>query len=343
MGLINILFGIWSYLPLFALTDDEAFLSAKLKTEQRSKHKYYFSLINILFGEKKIQFFSFPIKHPEEKCSIFRIIRLSEMKNFTLTDEKVEQLEKDYKNHFNSLEEEDQNIEKEALIQHLTEEKARIETSYNKINAFTTIIVAVIPIAITFIDRNTIKSLGIMGWIIFALLIYANLNLCAWIFQAINVRSFMTSTFRDLKDSEEKKKEYNWQIYYDWQQMKRKADMYVSFVKYTKIWIIAVIILTIIFSVGSPFNTHTMVSTKGNSVYTFQVELIDKPYEDSAISWNLLLADINTDTCKKLFVLHNDADIDIIEEKLKSFNHQKIVWLTDTTLKENEIKIVLEK
>lgn len=359
MRLINILLGIWAYLPLFALTDDKQFLAAKYKQEaeqksepekeaeqepkQEPKHRYYFSLISILFGEMKIQFFSIPIKQSGKKFSIFRIVRLSEMENFMLPDKKAEELEKNYKIHFSSLEEKEQDIEKEALMQHLAEEKSRIETSYNKINAFTTIIVAVIPIAITFVDRNTIKTLGILGWIVFAILIYANVNLCAWIFQAINVRSFMTSSFGDLKDSKEKKKEYNWQIYYDWQQMKRKADMYVSFVKYTKVWIIAVIIFTIVFSVGLPFSKGEISDINENSVYTLQAELIEMPYENSAVSWNLLLADINTDKYKKIFILHNEADIDKIKEKLQPFNHQKIVWLVDRALKEDEIKIILEK
>ena len=62
------------------------------------------------------------------------------------------------------------------------------------------------------------------------------------------------SSFKDLKESENKTKEQNWQIYYDWQQMRRKADMYVSFVKYIKVWIISVIILMLIFSIGLFFN-----------------------------------------------------------------------------------------
>lgn len=341
MWFINKLLGIWAYLPFFALTDDLAFLAGEWK--QGKPHKYYFSLISLLFGEMKIQLLSFPINQAGEKISIFRIVRLSKMINFTLSDEKAAQLERDYKEHYSSLEDNEKSVEKEALSQHLAEQKSRIETSYNKINAFTTIIVAVIPIAITFIDRNTIKELGSIGWGIFVALIYANVNLCAWIFQAINVRSFITSTFGDLKASQEKEKEYNWQIYYDWQQMKRKADMYVSFVIYTKVWIIAVIILTIVFSVGLPFSKQSMVSTRENSVYTLQVELIERPYEDSAIYWNLLLADLHTDKCDKVLVLYNEADITAINEKLEQFKHQKIVCLRDVSLKGNEIKIILEK
>lgn len=175
------------------------------------------------------------------------------MDNFGLTKEKEKELKENYQKHYESLRKDERDIEKEALLRQLSNQQSRIDTSYNKINAFTTIIVAIIPIAVTFIDRETILSLNIFGKIIFTLLIYANVNLCAWIFQAINVRGYMTSSFKDLKESKNKEKEQVWQIYYDWQQAKRKADMFVSFVIYTKIWIIAVIVLTIIFSVGIPF------------------------------------------------------------------------------------------
>lgn len=250
MKLIKILLRILAYFPVFALTDDLGFLTANPGS---NKHKYYFSLINILFGEKKYQFISFPIKQSDKKIAWFRMGQLSKMDNFGLTKEKEKELKENYQKHYESLRKDERDIEKEALLRQLSNQQSRIDTSYNKINAFTTIIVAIIPIAVTFIDRETILSLNIFGKIIFTLLIYANVNLCAWIFQAINVRGYMTSSFKDLKESKNKEKEQVWQIYYDWQQAKRKADMFVSFVIYTKIWIIAVIVLTIIFSVGIPF------------------------------------------------------------------------------------------
>lgn len=341
MWFVDVLLNIWAYLPVFALTDDVGFLTSRHGSEQ--SHRYYFSLISILFGEKKIQLISFPIKQPGEKIILFRIKRLSEMDNFTLSDEKAEQLETDYKSHFSLLDDTDQNIEKEALLRHLSEQKSRIEISYNKINAFTTIIVAVIPIAIAFIDWNTIKSLNVIGMVVFVLLIYANVNLCAWIFQAINVRGFMASSFGDLKKSEDKTKEQNWQIYYDWQQTKRKADMYVSFVKYTKVWIISVIILTVVFSIGLPFNEKNIVDTVNNHVYTLQTELIEKTYDESAVAWSFVLAELQTDKYAEMIILYNEADVSDIAEKLEQFRQQRIVWMTDNTLKKNEIKIILEE
>lgn len=340
MTLLNMLLKIWAYLPIFALTDDVGFLTSNPDGIQ---HKYYFSLINILFGEKAIQFMSFPIKQPNKKIVLFRVKQLSKMETFVLSEEKENELKINYKTHYESLHDEAQNIEKEALLRQLSDQQSRIETSYNKINAFTTIIVAVIPIAITFIDRETIISLNILGKVVFIVLVYATVNLCAWIFQATNVRGFMRSSFSDLKTSNDKAEEQNWQIYYDWQQARRNADMYVSFVKYTKGWIIAVIILTVIFSIGLPFEKKTALSINDNQVYTLQADQIDVTYEKSAANWYTILAELQTGEYKRIFILYGEADLLNITEQLNKFEQQKIVWVSDDTLNKDEIKIILEK
>lgn len=76
MWIKNLFLFIWAYTPVFALTDDLGFLTANKGDEE---HEYYFSIISILFGEKKIQFFSFPISQPEKKMFCFRVKQLSDM------------------------------------------------------------------------------------------------------------------------------------------------------------------------------------------------------------------------------------------------------------------------
>lgn len=333
---------IWAYTPVFALTDDLGFLTANKGDEE---HEYYFSIISILFGEKKIQFFSFPIKQPEKKMILFRVKQLSDMGAFDITDEKANQLETDYKNHYNLLTDEiDKEIEKESLLRHLSDEQSRVDISYNKMNAFTTIVVAVIPIAIALVNWDAIFSLNLLGIFIFIWLIYANVNLCAWIFQAINVRGFKASSFGDLKNNSNKRREQNWQIYYDWQQSRRKADMYVSFVMYTKIWIITVILLTIAFSVFLPFSKKRVAIPSGeNDVYTLDVNSIESTYDRSAADWYLILAKLQTDKYSQVVVLYNNVtDVDIAN-KLNEFQNQEIIWMPDNTLQKNQIKIILEK
>ena len=342
MWIKNLFLFIWAYTPVFALTDDLGFLTANKGDEE---HEYYFSIISILFGEKKIQFFSFPIKQPEKKMILFRVKQLSDMGAFDITDEKANQLETDYKDHYDLLTDEiDKEIEKESLLRHLSDEQSRVDISYNKMNAFTTIIVAVIPIAVALVNWDTIFSLNLLEIFIFIWLIYANVNLCAWIFQAINVRGFKASSFGDLKNNSNKRREQNWQIYYDWQQSRRKADMYVSFVMNTKIWIITVIILTIIFSVFLPFSKKSVIVPSGeDNVYTLDVNLIESTYDKSAADWYLILAKLQTDKYSQVVVLYNKVSDADVANKLNEFQNQKIIWMSDNTLQKNQIKIILEK
>lgn len=87
MWFVDVLMNILAYLPVFSLTDDLGFLTGNRGSNQ--PHKYYLSLISILFGERKIQLLSIPIKQPGEKAILFRIKRLSEIDAFVLSEEKA--------------------------------------------------------------------------------------------------------------------------------------------------------------------------------------------------------------------------------------------------------------
>lgn len=341
MWFVNLLFNIWTYLPFLAITDELVFSVSEKEIEK--SHKYYLSLINILFGEKKIQLVSVPIFQSDKKVIIFRVIQFSQMDRFKISEDKVKQLENDYKQHYDTLSENDKTIEKEELLRHLEEQESRIETSFNKINAFTTIIVAVIPILITLFDWSKLGTIDTVNKIVFAVLIYANINLCAWVFQANNVRGIEKSAFRDLKNSKEKSKEQNWQIYFDWQQIMKKADMYVSFVMYIKTWVLIVIFVSIIFFAVVQNIRKTDNESMNDRVYTVETNLIEKTYDESAIRWNRLLAELQENEYKRVLVLYNDTDIIDIREKLEKFRCQKFVWITDNGLKEKEMKIILEE
>lgn len=213
---------LWTILPLFSIAPSHD----------------YISLINILLGEINIRFILFPIHSHRFKWINVRIF--SRLPVFTLTDEKKEELKKNYKDHYAALNDQDRQIEKEALLRHLNDEKERINTSFTKITAYSAIFLVFISLLI---GRHIhLKDISIMKVII----AYSAINAGTWIFQAMCVRGLYQSRFSDLKKSKDKQQEYTCQIYYDWQQYKRKADMFVSFVGYTEYWTIIVIVLVII-------------------------------------------------------------------------------------------------
>ena len=84
------------------------------------------------------------------------------MENFRLSDQKEKRLKSNFEDHYQGLTEKERLIEKEELLRHLSDQQSRVETSYNKINAFTAIILAVIPIVVSLVDIEAIIALNIL-------------------------------------------------------------------------------------------------------------------------------------------------------------------------------------
>ena len=119
--------------------------------------------------------------------------------------------------------------------------------------------------------------------------------------------------------------------------------MFVSFVIYTRQWIIAVIILTLIFSIGIPLNKKEDSNLGKSEAYTIQIENIEKTYDKSAIKWYNILAELQEANCKKIVILYGESDIEEIKEKLAPYSKQEITWVVDEELNKNQIKIILER
>ena len=77
-------------------------------------------------------------------------------------------------------------------------------------------------------------------------------------------------------------------------------------------------------------------------LYTIQTDLAEKTYDESAVEWYNILAQLQTDEYARVFILHNETDVTKIVEKLEQFEKQEISLIFDNTLKKNEIKIILE-
>lgn len=340
MIIVYYILTIWAHFPILALTDDEGFIMGR----DLKRMKLRFSLINILLGEVQIQFLSFLISGGQKKINWIRVVRMSEMVNFKISNEKIAELEQNYRDHYNSLDVIDAGIEKDALLRRLSDAKFRIDISYSKINVYTSITLVVVPIIIPFIDWSSVKDLSGLEIVVLSFLIYAIINLCFWLFQSIRVRGFPTSTFKSLKESENKSQEQNWQIYFDWQQSNKKADMFVSFVSYIQEWIIGILILLLVF-----FALHTtsrppdIQTHSSNQVYTIQSDSIDETYSISAINWSQVQSELQKERYSKILILYNVGDFDHIKYVLRKYEHQESIWILDQSLNYNELKIILEE
>ena len=215
-------------------------------------------------------------------------------------------------------------VEKETLLRKLAREESRIDVSFNKINVYLSVLLVVIPLLIATVDYKSFINAGLLIKILFCLLVYSLINIGAYIFQSNSVGKYAYSSFSDLKKSSNKVTEQNWQLYYDWQQTVKKADMYVSFVLNIQKWVKITLLLFVILNLLVVLNVAPKSIESSNHVYTVSIDSIDDVYSDSAFIWHNVLSQLNTDNYDEVIVLYNSNEIDTIYKKLNGFKHQKI-------------------
>ena len=65
----------------------------------------------------------------------------------------------------------------------------------------------VIPIVVALIDFGSIKDLPIVLQVMICIAVYSLLNICIYIFRTIKVHGIKKSSFSDLRESSDRKKE----------------------------------------------------------------------------------------------------------------------------------------
>ena len=189
----------------------------------------YIGTFNIYVGGRyvKNKYKFFYIKRLQFLCTDFLHLPQYTEK----TENEMDRIERNFRRHVNKLSSNDIQTEKEKLLYHIEQQHRRLETSLSKANAFTTAILAIIPM-VTITIHNQIKE------IIVGIDIYILLNICIFIFEIIKVSGYRQSTFADLKKAPDKDQEIVIQYYYDCQNLKLKAELIVNYVGNLQEWII---------------------------------------------------------------------------------------------------------
>lgn len=342
---INIILWIWSHLPIVSLSDDENFATLKLeKIKNRSVH-FRFSLLNLMLGDRIIYIITYDVK--ERKPKLMHFLCLENMDGILLTDEKIEGIQDRFREHIKFLQDDELEVEKESLCYHIQTEEQRISTSMDKLNIYATIILTIIPLILAILDLKKIITLSFPLLIGVILLIYALINICFYVFGAIKIQGIKKSTFGDLRSSETKKREILVQYQYDWQQLKYKAQLFVSFVLNLQEWVIAILVLAAFVSVGISFeniNSEKQVETVNyNSISTVYLKEIDKPYSKSAVVWSEMISNIEKKECRQvIFILHGDIKNSLVN-KLNKYKGLNIKFVEDETLEKGKLKIIQEE
>ena len=343
--ILNGVLWVWSHSPVFSLSNDEKFATLEVEQILKKEAHLRISLINIMLGDRIIYFISFDIK--EKKIKPCHFLRLKSMKHFVLTEKDINEKQEKFRKHIKGLKKEDLEIEKEKLCYHIQNEEKRIDTSINKLNIYTTIILTVLPLVLAMLDMKKILTLSIPILIGIFFMIYALINICAYIFGAISVQGIHKSTFKDLREKRDKSKEILIQYQYDWQYLIRKSDLFVSFVLNLQEWVELVLVLAVVVSVSIPYSKsksqNQTIKPEYDMVRTVIKDEINEPYNDSASEWQEVVMDIQKKRCKKIiFIVNKEENLTFLSE-LRKYDDLEIKVVIDNTLEKEKMKIIEEE
>lgn len=339
----NMLLIVMGYSPIFGITDDDNFIKATI-----TSNKKRISLINLHLGATQFQVLSVSLIKPY-KINLFRLAKLKDIERFNLDEKKTTELKSNFERHLDSLRGEEILIEREALGRHFEINWNRNIGSISKVDILSSITLVIIPFILfqsNVIDKIDVRSINFSS-IILLLLIYAVANLAFWVFQAVHIKTIKMSTFHDLKCAKDKEKELCWQMYFDWQSVKRISDLSVSYVSYILesykiISVLTVVLLTTLFlkdfaSISSNDNTD-------NKMYLIKVDDLNDVYSDSYIIWNEMECTLINNQPEEIIVIGNDADVDKLEMHLQKYLASEITLYRDSTTKENEpVRILIKE
>lgn len=348
MIVLNLFLWMWSHCPFFSLTDDELFATLQWKRMKDKKVHYRFSLINLMFGDKILYIITYDFN--EKKYNLFYVLRLENIEGILLSDTKIAELENNYRNHVSNLSENDMNIEKESLCYHIQNEEQRINTSMDKLNIYMTIILTILPLLLAIIDIKKIFKLSFWGLVGVFLILYSLINICIYIFHGIKVGGITKSSFKDLKlkNEDEKTKEILVQYYFDWQQLKYKAQLYVSFVLNLQEWVIAILVISSLITIGNSipknFEKQNVEYIDANTVLNVDLDQITEPYSDSAKIWTKLITCIEEEQCRQVtFIINNNEQNFKLDDELDKYYNLNVKVLKDNMIEEGTLKIIVEE
>lgn len=148
-----------------------------------------------------------------------------------IEQKKIAILEQKFSDHIFFLTQKEKRIEKENLLYHINIEQNRINVSAKKTAITVSLSLAFIPYCIRWLTDSIANSnLSNAYWLIYSSLCFLLIDIFWLLYKGISVSTVLKSRFSDLKNAENKSNKIIVQYYYDWQQLKRKADYAVGIV-----------------------------------------------------------------------------------------------------------------
>lgn len=360
--IINSLLWLWSVLPILSFTKDEKFGALSVddsSTPSSQLREWRLSFLQIMLGAHKLYVLSVNrTVDPNTNAASchWKWIRFLSLKE---TCDKSEHIQNIYTKYYNrlkspSIKKERLEAEKESLCYHIETENSRLEKSDNKMNIYTTVVLTLLPILLS-ISFDTIIELfknNLIYKIAIIVSLYVVLNITLYLYQYIKVGGYNMSSFADLKKEKNKRitKKLIAQYYYDFQSLRKKADLFVSYVINIQQWMVAAFVLFFLTFSYHQYYTHSGTPQKSSvnsssSIYTVYISELNDPYSQSSIFLTDIRKSIQTQSADKIIVMYNDhTDISGIESELNTFDSTfEIQYLNDNQLETNDAKILVYK
>lgn len=289
---------ILSHSPIICLSDDSNF-GTNEKGVEGFKTRIRISIFSFYFGVYRYYFITYKkgegikLKH-----------KLDFNSHYTFGDSEQTRVTTNQKNYLSNATE--FAIDKEFILYLIQNETNRKNKAYNKINTYTTIILAIIPLIILLFKPEIFIDAKLLVKILIILLLYTLINIGLFILQSNKVGANSRSTYAKLKSSKGKEQEIIASYYFDWQHLKRESDKIVGFVKNIEGYIKAAIFVTgLIVVLNFIINNRANYESNINIESVIQID-IDK------------LMDKESKTIER---------INIIDKKIKSEDVGKIIIL----------------
>lgn len=364
--LISSLVKLFSVFPVLSFTSDEKFGAFELNLKDTVKEqlsKWRISLFQIMLGASKLYLFTWKREFDDNTKKFW--IKFNILKHLSLEKifDRKEHISKIYDKYYARLSgfetssdilEKRLSAEKESLCYHIESEKNRIESSDNKIVIYTTVALTVLPIIVG-LNFDYIFELFVQNWvftILFCVAIYAIFNVFLYFYQYIKVGSYNMSSFSDLKNTitGQLDSKITAQYYFDYQSLKSKADLFVSYVKNIQYWMISLLIVFIaIFSYHKFItydSTNQIISNNSNCIISnIEVDKLTDPYSQSSIKLTDVKRIVQKKEADKLIIIINGkTDCESIKKELLLFEDSfEIQYVTDNELEVDNAKIVIYK
>lgn len=345
--IFNKIMFILSYSPIICLSDDNQF-GTNTNGIEHFFNRIRFSLLSFNYGKYILYFISFK---KGEGVKIVHLLNLEDYYKFSESDKNRVSNNQDVYLSQNSNTE----VDKEFLNYLYENENNRKNTSYNKINTYTTIILAIIPLILLFFKKEMFLNASLVMKILIGILLYILLNITVFILQSNKVKGNERARYSEIKTSSNKSRAMIKAYYMDWQNIKRESDMIVSFVANIEVYIKGAIIVSVLIAilnvtgVANLFQKNVIYdSINETSINEISLNELNESDKKTLKKLNSINENITEKKISKIIILYNDEKI--LENK--SFNaicdyyniyNKKVNKVYDkyATTKDDKIKILL--